>query len=282
MPEIIRKRAREKDPAEAKEELEAASEMLEAEEEVAKEELAELEKPEVELEHKEEIVSAWKPKTSLGKKVLNGEIKNIDQILDSGAKILEPEIVDILLPGLQHELLAIGQSKGKFGGGKRSIWKQTQKKTAEGNKPKFQTAIVVGNKDGYVGIGFGKSKETVPAREKALKRAKQNIIKIKRGCGSWACACKEPHSIPFVVEGKCGSVKVKLIPAPKGAGLVAESETRKILELAGIKDVYSEATGQASTKMNLVKAVIDALKNLNSVKVSEEHARKLGIVEGAK
>ena len=121
---------------------------------------------------------AWTPKTELGRKVKEGKIISLNEIIDSGARILEPEIVDALLPDLSSELLSTGQSKGKFGGGKSSIWKQTQKKTKEGNKPKFATVAVVGNKQGYVGIGYGKAKETVPAREKALKRAKLNIIKV--------------------------------------------------------------------------------------------------------
>ena len=159
------------------------------------------------------------------------------------------------------------RSKGKFGGGKRSIWKQTQKKTREGNKPKFSTMVVVGNEDGYVGVGYGKAKETVPAREKATYRAKLNIIKVKRGCGSWECACEnEPHSIPYAVEGKCGSVKVRLMPAPKGAGLVAEKECQKILRLAGIKDIYFKASGKTRTKINLVKACFYALRNLAKFK----------------
>src|SRR3989338_8376894 len=139
----------------------------------------------------------WKPKTSLGRMVKEGKIDNIDYILDKGLKILEINIVDILLPNLEIDFIMVGQSKGKFGGGKRSIWRQTQKKTAEGNKPKFAALAIVGNKNGYVGMGYGKSKETVPAREKAIRKAKLNLIKIKRGCGSWECGCKEPHSIPF-------------------------------------------------------------------------------------
>jgi hypothetical protein len=74
-------------------------------------------------------IEGWKPKTSLGKKVHSGEINDIDTILDNGMRILEPQITDMLMPGLQKELLLIGQSKGKFGGGSRRIFKQTQKKT---------------------------------------------------------------------------------------------------------------------------------------------------------
>jgi len=124
--------------------------------------------------------SAWKPKTDLGKKVKNGEITTIDEILNAGIRIMEPEIVDFLLKNLESDLLMIGQAKGKFGGGQRRVFRQTQKKTKEGNKPKFSTFAIIGNKDGYIGLGYGKAKETVPAREKALREAKLNIIKIKR------------------------------------------------------------------------------------------------------
>lgn len=130
-------------------------------------------------------LSEWTPKTELGKQVKNGEITDINQIIDSGKKIRETEIIDALVPGIEIDLLLIGQSKGKFGGGKRRIFRQTQKKTKEGNKPHFLALAVIGNRDGFVGIGAGKAKETVPAREKAYRKAKLNIIKIRRGCGSW-------------------------------------------------------------------------------------------------
>ena len=213
----------------------------------------------------------WKPMTSLGKRVKNGEIVNIEQILDKRDKILEHQIVDILLPNLSTDLLLIGQSKGKFGGGAKRVFKQTQKKTQEGNKPKFATSAIVGNEDGYIGIGYGKSKETVPAREKAIRNAKLNIIKIRRGCGSWQCGCKEPHTIPFAVEGKCGSVIIKLVPAPRGTGLCVEGECQKMLKLAGIKDVWSKTLGQTKTKTNLVNACFTALKRLMEVKILKKY-----------
>ncbi|MBI2133255.1 30S ribosomal protein S5 [Candidatus Woesearchaeota archaeon] len=222
----------------------------------------------------------WEPKTGLGKQVKEGRITDIDQILDSGKKILEPEIVDILLQNLSSDLMMIGQAKGKFGGGQRRVFKQTQKKTAEGNKPSFATYIVVGNKNGYVGIGYGKSRETVPAREKALRNAKLNIIKIRRGCGSWQCGCKEAHSIPFMITGKCGSVKLMLMPAPKGTGLVVQRESQKILEAAGIKDVWSKTIGQTRTTTNLIKATQKALTKLISTKLPSKYVQNLGAIEG--
>ena len=223
---------------------------------------------------------AWKPRTSIGKKVKSGEINDIDYILDNGLKILEAELVDVLLPGLETELLLIGQSKGKFGGGQRRVFKQTQKKTSEGNKPHFATCAVVGNKNGYVGIGFGKSKETVPAREKAIRNAKLNIIKIRRGNGSWEDPTKTPNSIPFKVSGRCSSVRITLMPAPKGTGLRVEKECQKILGLAGIKDIWSETFGQTNTKINLVSACFDALKKLNAIKVNETVIKNTGMIEG--
>ncbi len=216
------------------------------------------------------VVDGWKPKTELGKKVKNFEITNIDTILSQGLKILEPEITDILLPEIETELLLIGQSKGKFGGGQRRVFRQTQKKTKEGNKPKFSTMAVIGNRNGIVGVGFGKSKETVPAKEKAIRNAKLNLIKIKRGSGSWESRIKEEHSIPFAVEGKCGSVVIRLIPAPRGKGLVCEKEVAKILKLAGITDIWTKTKGQTKNKINLVKAVMQALQRLHTTKTIEQ------------
>jgi small subunit ribosomal protein S5 len=222
---------------------------------------------------------SWIPKTELGKKIKLGEITSIEEVFDKGYRILEPQITDILLPNLESNLISIGQSKGKFGGGKKSIWKQTQKKTKEGNKMKFSTFIIVGNKDGYVGIGMGSSKETMPAREKALRNAKVNVIRIKRGCGSWESGGKNSYSIPFEIKGKCGSAEIKLIPAPKGTGLCIEEECKKILRIAGIKDIYSKSKS-SNNKLNLVKACFDALRKLSNIKIDIDYAKKYGIIEG--
>ena len=254
-----------------------AIEIAEPVEAIAEVKVAEAEKA-VELPKSSFNVDAWQPKTSLGRKVKNREI-TINEILNSGLNIMESEIVDILLPDMSAELLMIGQAKGKFGGGQRRIFRQTQKKTAEGNKPHFATCAVIGNSDGIIGIGYGKSKETVPAREKALRNAKLNIIKIRRGCGSWRCYCRRQHSIPFNVSGKCGSVKIILMPAPKGTGLIVEEECQKILKAAGIRDVWSKTFGQTRTKLNLIMACEDALRKLASTKVTANNQHALGMVE---
>jgi len=216
-----------------------------------------------EATERERALEEWKPKTLLGKKVKDGKIKDFDEILSSNQKILEEQIIDSLL-NLESDLLLIGQSKGKFGGGKRRAWKQTQRKTMEGNVPTFSSAVIVGDKNGHVGVGFGRAKETLPAREKAIRKAKLNVIKLERGCASFDCLCSEKHTVPFIVEGKCGSTVVRLYPAPQGTGLVIGNECKKILKLAGIKDVYSKTFGQTKSTINLAKACIEALKKTNA------------------
>jgi len=219
----------------------------------------------------------WDPITELGRQVKEGEITSINQVLDSGRIILEQEITDSLLPNVEIELINIGQSKGKFGGGKRRAFRQTQKKTNEGNKPYFGAYCIVGNKDGIIGIGYGKAKEVVPAREKSVRNAKKNLFRVVRGSGSWETLVPDQNSIPFKVKGKAGSVEVELIPAPKGTGIVAEPELAKILRLAGIQDVWAKITGHAVSKINVVLAAERALKKLSSTKVKEKYKDQLGI-----
>ncbi|MDP3734325.1 MAG: hypothetical protein Q8R37_03780, partial [Nanoarchaeota archaeon] len=89
-----------------------------------------------------EAREGWKPVTALGRMVKEGKITDINDIFDQGYTILEPEIVTILLPHLDEDLLLIGQAKGKFGGGQRRIFRQTQKKTREGNRIHFMTCVV--------------------------------------------------------------------------------------------------------------------------------------------
>jgi len=209
----------------------------------------------------------WVPKTQLGKDVRAGKIKNIDEVLADGKKIIEPEIVDLLTPGLFTDTLFIGQAKGKFGGGKRRAFRQTQKKTKEGNVLTFGVMAVTGDGHGHVGIGYGRAAETLPAKEKAIRKAKLNITKINRGCASFDCSCEEEHSIPLAVTGKCSSVVVKLMPAPQGTGLVISDELKKILKAVGIKDVYSKCSGKLKTTFNAGKACMAALEKIGEVQL---------------
>jgi len=191
-------------------------------------------------------LSLWEPKTAVGRMVKEGKIRTIDEIFANNLLIKEPEIVDILLPGLKHEILNINI---------------VQRQTHAGERSQFQVVVAVGNEDGYVGVGIGKSRQVRQAIEKAIREAKLNITPVRRGCGSWKCSCDEPHSVPFVVRGKSGSVEVTLIPAPKGVGLVAGDVAKVVLRLAGIKDVWTKTRGETRTTLNFAMAVYNALRN---------------------
>ncbi len=211
-----------------------------------------------------EALIDWKPRTALGKKVLSGDVTDIDQILDSGKKIMESEIVDKLIPDLKSEMILIGGRRGKGGGIKRIPIQITATMHRSGRRFKYNAFAVVGNENGLIGIGKGASKETRASTQKAVDKAKLNIIRIKRGCGSWECGCGGDHSIPYKTEGKSGSVRVVLMPAPKGLGLVADDESKKILRLAGIKDVWMKTYGNTSMRINLINALFKALKGLHA------------------
>jgi small subunit ribosomal protein S5 len=197
-------------------------------------------------------LSAWEPRTELGRLVKEGKIRTIDEIFANNYIIKEPEIVDILLPGLKQELLAVNI---------------VQRQTHAGERNQFRAVVAVGNEDGYVGVGVGKAKQVRQAIEKAVRDAKLNIIPVRRGCGSWKCSCDEPHSVPFVVRGKAGSVEVTLIPAPKGVGLVAGDVAKVVLRLAGIKDVWTQTRGETRTTLNFAMAVYNALRNTYYFKI---------------
>ncbi len=208
----------------------------------------------------------WIPKTKLGNDVLAGKYKSLEDILQSGELILEPEIVDYLVPDIMQEIIYIGGSPGKGGGIRRTATKMTARMHKSGRRFKLSAVAVVGNGNGIVGVGSAISKEHRTALEKAAKNAKLSTIRVRRGCGSWECGCGGEHSIPFKASGRSGSVHVTLLPAPKGVGMVASEETKKILKLAGIHDVWVKTSGKTSTRNNLVLAVFDALKNLNKGK----------------
>ena len=105
---------------------------------------------------------------------------------------------------------------------------------------------------------------------------------IRRGCGDWGCFCGTAHSIPFETEGREGSVLVRLMPAPKGTGLVVEAELKKMLELAGIKDVWSKTIGNTGNKINLIKAGFKALDNLQKMRMTPAMMEGRGIKDGDK
>lgn len=189
----------------------------------------------------------WVPRTKVGRLVLEGKITSLEEIFRRNLPLLEPEIVDYLIgEQLQHEVIDV------------SI---VQKMTDAGRVTKFRAVVVVGNGDGYVGLGKGKARQFREAINKALRNAKLNITPVRRGCGSWECTCGESHSVPFTVRGKSGSVEVVLKPAPKGTGLVAGDVAKKVLRLAGISDLWTFTKGETRTSYNFARAVFLALRN---------------------
>jgi len=262
-------------PREIKKQEEAEELEIKAEEEIVPEEV----KPE---KAKVIVPENWKPKTELGKKVLAGEITDMAKVFSEGLKIAEPVIVDVLIPNLEKEIILIGGSTGKGGGIKRTPFKRTSRMHKSGRRYKISVMTVIGNKNGYVGVGLGsgpagKHQEVI---EKSLNKAKLSIIPIRRGCGSWECSCGTNHSIPFAVIGKSGSVRLTLLPAPKGVGLTVSNEIKKLLRLAGISDIWCKSKGNTQMRMNLIKAAFDALKKLNAYKIKPDFESKSGMTTG--
>jgi small subunit ribosomal protein S5 len=127
-----------------------------------------------------------------------------------------------------------------------------------GRRFSFGALVVVGDRQGQVGFGYGKANEVPQAVEKAAKQAKRRLVKIAlRGT-----------TIPHHVTGRFGASRIRLIPAPEGTGVIAGSAARAVLELAGVKDVLTKAHGSTSPK-NLVKATFDGLAQLRTRSVVE-------------
>lgn len=207
----------------------------------------------------------WKPRTEIGKMVQRGEITSIDQIFEKGLKIREPEIVDALLPNLRSEIILFGGSPGKGGGIKRTSTRRTARMHRSGRRFKISALVAVGA-PGYLGLGKATSNEHAIAINKATEYAKLNLIPIRRGCGSWECVCGEAHSLPIKAVGKSGSVIAQLLPGPKGLGLAIGDEGKKLLILAGVKDVWCKILGQTRTRYNYVCGIFNAFKALNKIR----------------
>jgi len=182
--------------------------------------------------------------------ILEGHISSIEEVFMEGLKIREPEIVDVLLPDIQEEVIDISL---------------VQKQTDAGEKSRFKAIVAVGNRDGYVGLGSGKAKQVRAAIGKAAVEARLNITPIRRGCGSWECGCGKPHSLPFKVRGKCGALEIVLVPGPRGLGVVASEVAKIILGLAGAKDCWTKSYGDTRTVPSFAYAVFDALKKTYSL-----------------
>lgn len=212
------------------------------------------------------MVREMNMRTELGREVQSGKVTSIDQVFDSGRKIREPWIVEMLLPNLKSEILFFGGSPGKGGGITRTSTRRTARMHRSGRRYKISALVVVGS-PGYIGIGKATAKEHSVAIYKATEAAKLNLIRIARGCGSWECRCGKGHSIPVKAVGKNGSVVISLLPAPKGVGLCIADEGKKIMRLAGLHDIWTKTEGQSRTRYNYSMAIYNAFKELNKTKM---------------
>jgi small subunit ribosomal protein S5 len=198
--------------------------------------------------------------------VMAGEVTTMDEAIRSGLPIREPEVVDILLPETEDEVLDVNM---------------VQRMTDSGRRVNFVITCVVGNKDGFVGLGRARGREVGPSIRRAIDNAKLNVIQVKRGCGSWECGCYRAHSLPFKVVGSSGSVDVSLKPAPQGVGLAVGDVAKSILRLAGITDAWGFTKGHTKTTVNYALAAFDALTKTAAMKVREEQSERLKIKAGA-
>lgn len=156
--------------------------------------------------------------------------------------VKEYQIVDFFLPKLKDEVMKI---------------MPVQKQTRAGQRTRFKAFVAIGDFDGHVGLGVKCAKEVATAIRGAIIAAKLSVIPVRRGY--WGAKLQEPHTVPSKVSGKVGSVMCRLIPAPRGTGIVAAPASKRLLQLAGVQDCYTQAKGSTATMGNFLKATFAAV-----------------------
>jgi small subunit ribosomal protein S5 len=127
-----------------------------------------------------------------------------------------------------------------------------------GRRFSFAAMVVVGDREGRVGWGYGKANEVPPSVEKAVKQATRNMIQVPL----------RNNTIPHAVQGREGAAKVLLIPAGAGTGVIAGDAVRAVCEAAGIRDILTKSLGTTNPVL-LVKATMDAIGQLRTLQQVE-------------
>mmetsp|Transcript_26663 Transcript_26663/g.38986 ORF Transcript_26663/g.38986 Transcript_26663/m.38986 type:complete len:274 (-) Transcript_26663:285-1106(-) len=189
--------------------------------------------------------NVWVPVTKLGRLVKEGKITSIEEIFLYSLPVKEAEIIDYFLKEkLQDEVMKI---------------MPVQKQSSAGQRTRFKAFVAVGDSAGHIGLGVKCASEVATAIRGAITSAKLNVTPVRRGY--WGRTAGMPHTVPCKVTGKCGSVRCRLIPAPRGTGLVASPAGKKLLNMAGIDDCYTSSCGHTRTMGNYIRAIFHALKN---------------------
>merc|ERR1712137_902323 len=187
----------------------------------------------------------WVPVTKLGRLVKDGKIGSVEDIYLHSLPIKEYQIIDqFFAPGTpKDEMMKIHP---------------VQKMTSAGQTNRFVCYVLVGDQNGHIGLGAKCAKEVATAIRGGITAAKLSLIPVRRGF--WGNRIGLPHTVPMKVHGKCGSVRARLIPAPRGSGIVGSPVMKKMMAFAGIADCFTCSCGHTRTTANFAKATFEALK----------------------